>query len=54
MTKKYVTSKLRRRARHVRNLDKQPPPKKRVTIMEICKKKKGGGSTPMHDVMLAN
>lgn len=54
MTKKYVTSKWRRRARHVRNLDKQtPPPQKRVTIMVICKKK-GGGPTPMHDVMLAN
>lgn len=54
MTKKYVTSKWRRRARHVRNLDKQtPPPQKKGNDYGNLQKKRGG-PTPMHDVMLAN
>lgn len=42
MTKKYVTSKWRRRARHVRNLDKQTPPQKKGNDYGNLQKKGGG------------
>lgn len=44
MTKKYVTSKWRRRARHVRNLDKQTPPPLQKKGNDYGNLQKKGGS----------